>query len=256
MTDTAPQPLPVLRSRILSQFPHVSFCMSTRQGEAPGTPYGFNLGFARGDDAALVDRRLRRFLDVSGLEADELAFMEQVHGNRMAHATEAGEYTGCDALYTRTPRIGLAVRVADCAPVLLYAPGENLIAAIHAGWRGTADGIAGAAVARLCLDFDLDASAFYAYIGPAAVSCCYEVGADVASRFPAEVVRPLENGNAMLDLHAANARQLAEAGLDPENIEVDAQCSIHQSALFQSHRRDGARSGRMLAVIALTQEAE
>jgi YfiH family protein len=256
MHDLDSAPLPVIRSRSLAQFPHLSFCMSTRQGEAPGTPFGFNLGVAVGDDAVLVDRRLHRFLERSGLEPNEIAFMDQVHGGRIAHATEAGEYPACDALYTRTPRLGLAVRVADCVPVLLYAPGEDLIAAIHAGWRGSAEGIAAATVEHLQSACGVDPSAFYAYIGPAAALCCYEVGAEVAARFAPEFSRPLPNGNAMLDLHAVNARQLVDAGLDPDNIEIDGSCTVHNSALFQSHRRDGARAGRMLAVITLLQEAE
>lgn len=249
-------PLPVIRSKSLAQFPHVSLCMSSRQGEAPGTPYGFNLGFAVGDEADLVEKRLIRFLDVCGLHPGEVAFMDQVHGSRLAHAAEPGEYPACDALYTRTPRLGLAVRVADCVPILLYAPGENLIAAIHAGWRGSAEGIAAAVVARLREETGTEPSALYAYLGPGAAACCYEVGADVASRFSPDLTRALPNGNALLDLHAANARQLVEAGLDPDNIEVDAACTVHHSALFQSHRRDGERAGRMLAVITLLQEAE
>jgi polyphenol oxidase len=256
MTDTVPVAFPLVRSRLLSQFPHIVFGMSTRQGAAPGEPYGFNLGSKVGDDPARVEERLRRFLDALGLAPDDIAFMDQVHGDRIVLAEEAGEYAACDAIATRVPHLGLAVRVADCVPVVLYAPGENLIAAIHAGWRGTAAHIAAKTVQHLCEAHGLEASAFCAYVGPGAAACCYEVGADIAALFPASVLRPLENGNAMLDLHAANARQLEDAGLRAENIDVDALCTVHHGALFQSHRRDGEAAGRMLAVIAIQQETE
>ncbi|MBL0176556.1 MAG: peptidoglycan editing factor PgeF [Ignavibacteria bacterium] len=256
MPDTVPVAFPLVRSRLLSQFPHIVFGMSTRQGAANGEPYGFNLGFHVGDDPARVEERLRRFLDALGLAPDEIAFMDQVHGDRIAIAEEPGEYPACDALATRVPHLGLAVRVADCVPVVLYAPGENLVAAIHAGWRGTAAHIAAKTVAQLCETYGLQASDFCAYIGPGAAACCYEVGADIAALFPAAVLRPLDNGGAMLDLHAANARQLADAGLHAENIDADPLCTVHNEALFHSHRRDGETAGRMLAVIAIQEETE
>ena len=247
---------PRLRSTLLSQFPNVACAMSTRQGEDATAPFGFNLGFHVGDEETRVQGNLRRFLDTVDLAPDDMAFMDQVHEDRIAEATEAGEYAACDGLFTRQPRLGLAVRVADCVPILLYAPAENTVAAVHAGWRGTAEHLAKKMVATIHERCGCSPDGVYAYIGAGAGPCCYKVGHDVAALFPAEFVRESEGGKPTLDLPGTNRRQLLDAGVRATNIEVEGVCTICSPALFHSHRRDGAASGRMLAVITLLREAE
>ncbi|MDH7515283.1 MAG: peptidoglycan editing factor PgeF [Bacteroidota bacterium] len=246
--------IPLIRSKFLSAFPNIVFAMSTRQGADDGSPFGFNLGFDTGDDPDRVESHLRRFLETVGLAPDEIAFMEQVHETRIAVAVEGGEYPACDALCTDMPRIGLAVRTADCFPVFLYDPKKRALAAIHAGWRGTAGGIVSRTVAEMTERYGVDPSALVAFIGPGAGPCCYEVGPDVASLFPADLISVSEGERAHLDLRTAIVRGLTDMGVRPERIEAEDLCTICTPSLFHSHRRDGPSAGRMLGVIAMIDE--
>jgi polyphenol oxidase len=248
--------LPRIRSLLLASFPHVAFGMSTRQSGASDAPLGFNLGYGLADDDARVTENMTRFSALVGLEPEHLAFMRQVHGDTVRVVTEPGVYDETDALITREPGIGLVARVADCAPIALYSPAAAAAAVVHAGWRGTAAHIARKTVELLRTECGAEPPGIYAFIGPCAGACCYEVGEDVAALFPGEVIlRDGERGARRLDLRAANLAQLIAAGIPVENIEIDPLCTIHERAVLHSWRRDGEASGRMLACITL-REAE
>ncbi|MCB2205142.1 peptidoglycan editing factor PgeF [bacterium] len=246
--------LPLIRSSLLAQFPNIRAAQSTRQGEEPAAPFGFNLGYGLGDEDDRVTTNIARFAAKVDLDPGDLAFMKQVHGDTIREISEAGIYEDTDALITRQPGIGLTVRTADCVPVLIYAPGENLIAAVHAGWRGTAEHITLKTAGRMVEEFGADPAAMFAFVGAAASSCCYEVGEEVAALFPEGWVLRREEGNPHLDLKGLNAHQLEESGLRAENIEICDLCSIHEGTLLHSWRRDAEHSGRMLTTIVLQEE--
>jgi YfiH family protein len=246
--------LPLVRSRLLSQFPAIDAAMSTRQGAERGAPFGFNLGFAVGDDEARVEEHLLRFLARLDVAPDEVAFMEQVHGAEVAVVEEAGVHSGTDAVITRMPRLALAARTADCVPVLVYAPAARTIAAIHAGWRGASERIVGRTIALMHTECGAVPAEMVAFVGPSARGCCYEVSPDIAALFPASVVTERDGRNPLLDLQEAVVHHLRDAGLTGENIDVDRTCTICSPSLHHSHRRDGARAGRMLSVIVLRDE--
>ncbi|PLX32542.1 MAG: peptidoglycan editing factor PgeF [Ignavibacteria bacterium] len=247
-------PLPLLRSALLAQFPNVRLAQSTLQGEETSAPFGFNLGYNLGDDDGRVTANIARFAERLDLNPEDLAFMNQVHGATIREVSEPGVYDDTDAMITTQAGIGLTVRTADCVPVMLYAPGEHLIAAVHAGWRGTAEHIVQKTAEMVLGKYNVEPASLYAYVGAAAASCCYEVGDEVAALFPEGwVIR--EDGKAPhLDLKGLNVHQLEEAGLPIENIDVDEHCSIHERTLLHSYRRDGERSGRMLTTIVLREE--
>lgn len=224
--------------------------MSTREGVS-GSPQGFNDGSSGSDGNPRYEEHLAAFLDVLELSPDEIAFMDQVHGDRIAEATESGIYPATDAIVTQSNRLALTVRSADCAPILLYAPAEHTIAAIHAGWRGTASRITEKTVRHLVEEYGIETEYLFAYIGPAAKKCCYEVGEEVVEALNGQSIER-HNGKAMVDLQELNRTQLLEAGLKTENIEIDDLCTIHNS-VFHSHRRDGQKAGRMLALIYLNE---
>ncbi|MBE0643695.1 MAG: peptidoglycan editing factor PgeF [Bacteroidetes bacterium] len=247
-------PLPLIRSALLSQFPHVRMAQSTRQGEAPDAPFDFNLGYNLGDEDSRVTGNIARFAGAVDLEPEDLAFMHQVHGETIREVSEPGAYEDTDALITQQPGVGLTVRTADCVPVMLYAPAANVIAAVHAGWRGTAEHITRKTVERLQADFGAEADSIFAFIGAAAGLCCYEIGDEVAALFPERWLERAEGKPARLDLPGVNRHQLEEAGIPEANIEVCGLCSIHEQHLLHSYRRDGAQSGRMLATIVLREE--
>lgn len=247
-------PLPLLRSTLLAQFPNVRLAQSTRQGEDAAAPFDFNLGYNLGDDDARVTTNIARFAERLDLNPEDLAFMNQVHGATIREISEAGVYDDTDAMITTQAGIGLTVRTADCVPVMLYAPGEHLIAAIHAGWRGTAEHIVQKTTEMVLAKYHVEPATLYAFVGAAAASCCYEVGDEVAALFPEGWVIREDGKQPHLDLKGLNVHQLEEAGLPIENIDMDQHCSIHDRMLLHSYRRDGDRSGRMLTTIVLREE--
>jgi polyphenol oxidase len=249
-------PLPLFRSNLLARFPGVNFAMSSRQGAAAGSPFGFNLGFNVGDDEERVQEHLHRFLEQVDTTPDELITMNQVHGDRITVAEEPGEYPSTDAIITRTPGVAVCVRVADCVPIVCYVPAHDIIAGIHAGWKGSSLGIAGQTIAFLSETFGVEPVDVFCYVGPAARGCCYEVAPDVAAQFDPSVVTQRDARNPLLDLQGANLRDLLRSGIPRENIEMEPLCTICHPGLLHSHRRDGARAGRMLAVIALRETVD
>jgi YfiH family protein len=211
-------------------------------------PLGLNLSFRVGDDPANVVRNRGIFFGGLGIPLASLAIPGQVHGSTVLLVDRPGEYPETDALITSVEGLFLCVSVADCVPVLLFDPLRNAIAAVHAGWRGTAAGIAAAAVEAMGAEFGSLPSGLFASIGPSASNCCYSVGDEVASRFPAAFVRT-DGAARFVDLKGANRKQLLDAGLRPENVELSPYCTISNPTLFHSFRRDGVKSGRMMAVI-------
>jgi polyphenol oxidase len=256
MATVADDPLPLFRSTVLSRFPELSVGMSSRQGAPDTSAFGFNLGSHVGDDAARVQRCLEAFLARLDIPQEMLATMNQVHGERIALVETGGEHPATDAIVTRTPGLALAVRTADCVPILCYVPAHNVVAGIHAGWKGSALGIAGKTIAFLGDVFNVEPVDVFCYIGPGARSCCYEVDPDIAAQFDPSVVVEREGRKPRIDLPAANALDLQRRGVPEANIEMENICTVCHPALLHSHRRDGARAGRMLAVIAMHPSGE
>ena len=244
------QPFPVISSQLLARSPAVRFAFSTRTGGVSPEPLGMNLSFRVGDEKRNVEENRRLFFSHLGFAPEEVAFPMQCHSNRAVVVSGAGSYEACDALLTKTRRVPLAVSVADCLPVFLFDPNNHAIAAIHAGWRGTAASITSEAIKSMMGEWGSDPSGLVAYLGPGADVCCYEIGKEVADLFDADLVEQ-RGGKQFLNLKKANVRQLTISGLKEDNIEVFRSCTICQPDLFHSFRREKERSGRMMGVIVL-----
>ena len=229
----------------------VCAAFSTRIGGVSPPPLGMNLSDRVGDDPERVKKNREIFFGGLGISVDRLAIPGQVHGMTIAKATLPGHYPKTDALITDRRDVYLCVSAADCVPILMYDPIRRVAASVHAGWRGTAAGIASAAIGALTTEFGSDPSDIYAYIGPSASECCYVVGQEVAERFPTDFIRRRED-TLFVDLKGANCRLLIDAGLGARRIEISPFCTISDAHLFHSHRRDGNRAGRMMGVIGLT----
>jgi YfiH family protein len=185
-----------------------------------------------------------------GVEPSSLSVAHLVHGaavRRLDEPTDPVE--GVDVLVTDRAGVTLMARYADCYPILLYGPERGCAALAHAGWRGTAAGVAKVAVDVLCREYGTTPPAMMAGIGPGICGHCYEVGEEVAGRFPKEVVRPSTGGRFLLDLADANRRQLLEAGIPSDRIHVLGACTL-ETATLPSHRRDGD-GRRFAALVAL-----
>lgn len=227
----------------------VALGFSTRRGGVSRPPFDtLNLGRSTEDDPAAVAENRRRFVAALGLDPESVAAAGQVHGESVARVEGPGLHPGCDALLTRTPGVALAITAADCLPLLLVAGGA--VGAVHSGWRGTAAGAPRAALAELAGWLSVSPASVTVHVGPSIRSCCYVVGDEVASRFPAAAVLHGPAGK-RLDLVAAARIQLEEAGVRPERIHVVDACTACDPLRYFSHRRDGPRTGRHWAVAAL-----
>jgi polyphenol oxidase len=179
--------------------------------------------------------------------------LRQVHSADIWKADGLGdrEQAG-DALVAGEPGSSIGVRTADCVPILLLDPVQRAVAAIHAGWRGTASEIATLAIARLHAEYGSDPHHVQAAIGPAIRACCYQVSADVAERFSAwpESVRERAGAKPHVDLVIANCTQMEQAGLQPAHIFDCDLCTACRPDLFFSYRREPHNPGRMISAIS------
>lgn len=241
---------------------------STRMGGiSPMPDAALNLAGFNEDESENIYENRRRFLRLFEGEWT-LAGCWQVHGadiRVVRSAAEAmpkpgvlGDDQYCDALVSNTPEVLLAVKTADCVPILIGDPLTRAFAAVHAGWRGTSASIIQHAVEKLEQEYGSAAANMRAAIGPAANACCYEVGMDVISifkeRFPgaAELLTGTRDGHARIDLHRANREQLISAGLSSDKIHLAPFCTMDRNDLFFSYRREKilhGRVGRLMSVI-------
>lgn len=240
----------VLIPKIFSGFPIVHSGMSTKLGNSAQSRFGMNLSFLVGDDPALVEMNRAAFFSHLGISGKELAIPVQSHSKNVRRIDAPGEYDTCDALITNKSGVALGITVADCVPILLYDPIQNAIGAIHAGWKGTALAIAECTLRSMKDEFNTDAAHVFAFIGPSAGVCCYEVGEEVAVKFENKIV-PYNTKKIFIDLKKENLVQLKKVGVIAENIEVSEHCTICEKQFFHSYRRDRTSAGRMMAVISM-----
>lgn len=238
----------LIRSELMDEIPGLVFGMSTRLGGVSAPPFGMNVSYRVCDNEDHVLQNRERFLGRLGIRAERVAVPVQIHSNSIRVVSSPGTYHDSDGLVSAWPDLYVGVTVADCVPVILVDPVNRVVAAVHAGWRGTAAQIVRVAVDVMSRECGTEPGDIVAYLGPAAGVCCYEVGEEVASRFPGETV--VRRGAAIyLDVRKANRLQLLESGVLAARIEESTLCTISEETLLHSYRRDGSRSGRMMAVV-------
>lgn len=252
--------LPLLLSNALRRA-GFSHGFSTRLGGVSPAPFD-SLDFATLRDPATLAENQARLGRALGFDpTTELFQVTQVHGSDLVVAREDPKATlarTADALVAEPgSHHAVAVRVADCVPLLLADPTTGRVAAVHAGWRGVEGGVIGVAVRQLASSA---ADHLLAAIGPCIGPCCFEVSRDVGEQIarvstPDVIVRRDDaNGKAYVDLRLAARVQLVRAGLRDDNIEdVPARdrtaCTRCDRERFYSFRRDGDASGRLVGVI-------
>lgn len=222
--------------------------------DAAGLIHGFStlaLGSMQRSEPPSVTPERAEFAARLGLEPQHLTSAGAVHGTRVARVdAPALSVEGADGLATDRPRLPLLATFADCLPIVVYDPARRAVVLAHAGWRGTAGGIAGAAVAALRAEYESRPEDLVAGVGPGICGRCYEVGEEVAERFDPAVVGPSGRpGGFLLDLPDANRRQLLAAGVPAPRIHLCGICTL-ESPELPSHRRhpDGARFAGLVAI--------
>ncbi|MDP2337868.1 MAG: peptidoglycan editing factor PgeF [Bacteroidota bacterium] len=248
--------LSVFKFESFRKYKNIVHFITTKEGWASGDNPRFT-----GDSESIYSGS-RKELAVSGdWDPDRFVFPRQTHSDHVEVATSASgsfDFTHTDALITNESGLFICVQTADCVPVLLYDPQKKVVAAIHAGWRGTVAKIAQKTVQRMTLEYGCNPADIVAGIGPSIHMHAYEVGSEVVeavhSSFSnsALLLKPsLNEGKAYFDLWEANKMVLMESGIQEENVEIMGLCSFEHAGLFYSARRDGADTGRMVSGIRL-----
>jgi YfiH family protein len=211
----------------------------------------------RGDDA-----EWRALADIFEVPPSALRLVKQVHRADVAVARRGDRSTWvapeADAIVTDVPDLVIAVRIADCAPILLADRSRPVVGAVHAGWRGTVQGAVQAGVQAMAREFGSRPDDLVAAVGPCLDVCCGEVGDEVVDAFRAAghdegaIERWFSTGPGgrfHLHLARANRDQLVSAGLAPEHIHVAGLCTRSYPDVFHSYRAAGPNAGRMAALI-------
>jgi hypothetical protein len=284
--------LQVVESRALAKIKWLAHGFSTRPGGASlleGKP-ALNLGFTEWDERERVAANREKFAAAVGARGMERVALRQIHSDviYLAASSNGGEAPNADApradaLITNTPGLLLGVQTADCVPILLADTRRRVVAAVHAGWRGTLARIVQKTLGRMRMEFGTRAREVVAAIGPAIGGGCYEVGPEVAQAFATQFppaaewfdgpFEQLAHGEeplwlpwltmmppghvpppprVQLDLRAANRWQLLELGVPEKQVDVSDLCTACRTDLLFSYRREGAKTGRMMAVIGIT----
>lgn len=246
---------------------YVNHGFTTRAGGvSQGIYTSLNLGMGRGDDPKAVEENYRRVCGALELERSKLVFSCQVHGDGVRCVTSADVGKGldkkvdyeADALVTDIPGVGLTVFGADCITVLFCDPVRRVVAAAHAGWRGTALGIVERVVEKMVGHYGCEASNIRAAIGPGISKCCFETDEDVPNAFTAALgaaALPFlsggERGKFFVDLKGLNALRLERAGVLREHVDISEDCTLCKPDKYWSHRYTKGERGSQAALIAL-----
>lgn len=290
--------LEILSAKIFETVPWLVHGFSTRKGGASrlnGTAV-LNLGVTDWDSPAAVTQNRKAFVNALAAPKPDskqdskiaiepsLITLRQIHSDvvHVFSKAPASAPQGDAAISTQGGFL-LGIQTADCVPILLADTRRRVVAAIHAGWRGTLARIVTKTLGRMRLEFGTDPEDLVAAVGPAIGPCCYEVGPEVAQAFagqfahaadwfqgPFERLATGEEPNPLpwltmmppghepppervqLDLAAANRWQLVDAGINPRNIAVSSLCTGCRKDLFFSYRKEGAGTGRMLSAIGIS----
>ena len=270
MLETHLQSLSTFQFHNLSNQGGIDHFVSTRIGGLSPAPYeSLNLGFHVGDTPEIVLQNRERLAANLGIPLSDFTIPKQVHSGTVTIITE--EMKGCgaadldtaveatDGMITEVPRLCLTVLAADCVLVLFYDPRKRVIAAVHAGWRGTVKLAAQKTAETLKQEFSCNPTDILAGIGPSIGPCHYEIGPEVIT--PVEetfgstnsyINNETPDGKGYFNLWAANKQQVIEAGIPVPNIEVAQICTYCNAHLFFSERHQKGRTGRFGAGIMLS----
>lgn len=214
---------------------------------------GLNLGSNTGEEKEKIEKNRNLLFDALDLDADWVAFADQIHSSRVQLITEGGMYPNTDGLVTAVPGLALAIQVADCAAVLMADPVNRVAAAIHAGWRGAAGNIISNGV-ELMRRQGAKPDHIRAYVSPCISQKNFEVGTEVAEQFPDRFVDYESYEKPHVDLKVFIHHNLVEMGINERSIEMDQGCTYRDADRFYSYRREKEQSGRMLGIIRLIRQ--
>ena len=270
MLETRLRSLSIFRFQNLSKQGGIDHFISTRIGGLSRPPYeSLNLGFHVEDTAKTVLKNRERLAAGIGIPLSHFTIAKQVHSGTVTIVTEGMRGYGAadldtgveatDAMVTDVPHLCLTVLMADCVPILFFDPQKRVVAAVHAGWRGTVKLVAQKTAETLKAKFNCKPTDILVGIGPSIGPCHYEVGPEVIAQVEdtfgstdGYINDETPDGKGYFNLWEANKRQIIEAGIPAQNIEVAQICTYCNAHLFFSERHQKGRTGRFGAGIMLS----
>ena len=239
------------------QLPGVIHAVFSRHGGVSPEPWNsLNIGGTVGDDPDRVNENLGRILQTIGYQNEDLVQVKQIHSSNIIVAESPMDvrFDG-DGILTDQPGLLLLMRFADCVPIMIVDPDRPAVGIAHAGWKGTINDVAGAAVRRMVEQYGSNPDGLIAGIGPSIGPEHYEVGPEVVNlgigAFKGDMERVFftEDDRVKFNLWEANKIMLSRAGV--KSIEVAEICTAHHNDDWFSHRYEGGKTGRFGAVIGL-----
>lgn len=224
-----------------------------RGGSSSGALSSLNLSAAVSDDPAALQANWAAVR--AAMRGLSLVRMRQVHGERIVPVRDAEQRIGeADGMMTDVAGLALTVLTADCVPLLMVNPSRQIVAAVHAGWRGTLAGIAGGATRMAEGEWGTEPHEWQIAMGPAIGGCCYEVDAEIGQRLESRWGEMPDawsrfGRKGQLDLRAANRAILVRRGMRPESIFAIGPCTACAQTDFFSHRGSHGQAGRQLSYL-------
>jgi purine-nucleoside/S-methyl-5'-thioadenosine phosphorylase / adenosine deaminase len=260
--------IPYLQSPKLATCDFLLHAFCTREGGASQDDYkSLNMSFREGDEEFRVLANWDKLSSAFEIPLENFLVLNQIHGDNIFVIKPHGDYftsrdaLNYDAIVTTRTNLAICIKTADCVPVFLVDRVKKVVAAVHAGWRGTALGIT-AKVARLMQNaYGSVPGDILAAIGPSIGRCCYEVDGAAADAFlhhkdvHAFLHAGKRKGRWMLDLVEANRRQLVDCGIPGDNMEAAGICTVCRQDAFFSHRGSGGVTGRQINFMMIKGES-
>lgn len=248
----------------LEKYPELIHAVSTKSSDLP---YDFSMALHTGEESNKIIANRKKvsqilntqkelhYIVANQTHSDHIKVIQKQESKGWESLEDAIE--DCDALITNVEGVMLTILTADCVPVLLYDTKKNVVAAIHAGWKGTQAQIVSKTVKKMVDIFGSNPQEILAGIAPSIGPCCYEVGDDVAKHFFETPEAFTKQGDKyMLNLPYLNQKQLLDSGLREANIMMSHICTACDIERFFSYRKEQGCSGRFMSMIGLKEEDE
>ena len=250
-----------------SHFQNIPSLLHAVTTKSSHSPYAFSLALHTGETRQTIVKNrelladtlakgsLFHYVVANQTHSDHIKVIRTQETKGWHSRTDAIE--DCDALITNVPNVMLTIFTADCVPILLFDKTNNVIAAVHAGWKGTKAKIVSKTIEKMMRHYQSQAKDIVVGIAPSIGKCCYEVDSDVAKHFfdtPNGYTK--KEDKYMLNLPYLNKQQLLDMGILEQNIEMSHICTSCEVSRFFSYRKEEGCSGRFMSMIALKEKNE
>ncbi len=188
------------------------------------------------------------FAKLLHLHPDSLVIPNQVHSGNVEVVNKPGIYQNTDGIITKNKDLILSIQVADCVPIFIVDPENQLYGLMHAGWRGVTNGIVENGIAKL-KSLGSNEKNLCIILGPSIQKCCFEVGLEVAIQFPDNFIHSGKGDKSFVDLAGVIRDKMIESGLSSDSIINMDECTSCLSEKYYSFRREGSKAKRMIAIL-------